>query len=95
MNTYEVLYIIKPELEDEQKNAVVAKFSDLVTANGGEVEGIDEWGKRRFAYPINYVNEGYYVLMNFKSKPDFPVELERNFRITEDIMRFMVTKREA
>lgn len=95
MNTYEVLYIIKPDLEDEQKNAVVAKFSELVKTNGGEVEAIDEWGKRRFAYPINYVNEGYYVLMNFKSRPDFPLELERNFRITEDIMRFMVTKKEA
>ena len=60
--------------------------------NGGEIDRVDEWGKRRLAYPINFKNEGYYVLMQFSAKPEFPRELERNFQINENIMRYLVTR---
>ena len=91
MNKYESMYILKPDLEEEAKDALVAKFSDIVKANGGEVEKIDEWGKRKLAYPINYINEGYYVLMTCECKPSLPAELDRVFKITEGVMRSLIT----
>ncbi len=94
MNKYEALYIIEAGLSEEETAALVEKFSKVVTDNGGEVENVNEWGKRRLAYAIDYKTEGYYVLMDFKSNPEFPAELERNFRINEKIMRFMVIRKE-
>ncbi len=86
---YETVYIIDPVLGEEGIPAIVAKFKDLVEANGtlGEIE---EWGKRRLAYPINKLTEGYYVLMNFESQPDFPAELDRIYKITDGIMRSLI-----
>jgi len=95
VNQYEVLYIITPELEEEATKACIEKFSGIVTANGGSVTNVDEWGKRRLAYPIDYKNEGFYVLMHFESAPEFPRELERNFKNDESILRYMVTRKEA
>ena len=95
MNKYESLYIITPELDEEATKACVAKFSGIVTANGGTVTEVNEWGKRRLAYAIDYKTEGYYVLMNFESAPEFPHELERNFKIDESILRYMVIRKEA
>lgn len=95
MNSYEVLYIVKPDMEEEARAALISKFSELVTNNGGEVENIDEWGSRKLAYAINYITEGYYVLMNFKAKSDFPAELDRLMRINENIMRNMIVAKEA
>lgn len=94
MNSYETLYIIKPDVEDEARAALIARFNDIITSDGGEIENVDEWGKRRLAYPINYINEGYYVLVDFKANPALPNELERNFKINENIMRFMVVKKD-
>ena len=95
MNSYEVLYSVKPDMEEEARAALISKFSELVTNNGGEVENIDEWGSRKLAYAINYITEGYYVLMNFKAKSDFPAELDRLMRINENIMRNMIVAKEA
>ena len=95
MNSYEVLYIVKPDMEEEARAALISKFSELVTNNGGEVENIDEWGSRKLDYAINYITEGYYVLMNFKAKSDFPAELDRLMRINENIMRNMIVAKEA
>ena len=64
-------------------------------ADGGEVESIDEWGKRKLAYPINYIPEGYYVLMNFSADSNVPAELERNYRIVEDVMRHVIIRKDA
>lgn len=94
MNSYELLYIMKPTVEEEARAALIAKFADIVKNDGGEVENIDEWGMRKLAYAINYISEGYYVLMNFKAKADLPAELERNLKISEDVMRFMIVKKE-
>ena len=94
MNSYELLYIVKADMEEEARTALISRFSDLIVAAGGEINESDEWGKKKFAYPINYVNEGYYVLVNFKSQPTLIAELERNFRITEDTVRFMIVKKD-
>jgi small subunit ribosomal protein S6 len=95
MNQYEALYIIVPTLDEESTKASVAKFKEIVESNGGEVTAIDEWGKKRLAYPIDYKTEGYYVLMSFSCAPEFPKELERNFKIDETILRYLVTRKEA
>ena len=92
MNKYEALYIITPEIEDEAVKAVVEKFNGIVTANGGEIVKTDEWGKRRLAYVIDYKTEGYYVLMTFNGASELPRELERNLKIDESILRFIVVR---
>ncbi len=88
--SYETLFAVSANLPEEEIKALVEKFVNLVKDNGSDVD-VNEWGKRRFAYPINYVTEGYYVLVSFKSNADFPVELERQFGITEGILRYMTT----
>lgn len=93
MNKYEVLYILDSKVEGAQKDALIEKFSALVTDNGGEVESVDKCGDRKLAYPINYKTEGYYVLMNFTAKPEFPQELERQMRIADEVIRYMVVKK--
>ena len=95
MNKYESLYIITPELEEEANKAVIEKFSGIVTANGGTVTEVNEWGKRHLAYAIDYKTEGYYVLMTFEAAPELPRELERNFKNDESILRYMVIRKEA
>lgn len=95
MNKYEVLYIINAGLEEEATKALIEKFSSLVTENGGNVESIDEWGKRKLAYLIDDMSEGFYVLMKFEAAPTFPAELERNFKINENIMRYLVTRQDG
>ena len=86
---YEAMYILDPALSEEAIAALVAKFKAVVEANG-TVSEIDEWGKRRLAYPINDLNEGYYVLMSFDSDAAFPNELARVLRITDGVMRSQV-----
>ncbi|MDR1619508.1 MAG: 30S ribosomal protein S6 [Clostridiales bacterium] len=93
MNAYEVLYIITPDLDGEAVKACVEKYAGIITANNGEVEKTDEWGKTALAYPIDYKTEGYYVLVHFRAAPEFPKELERNFKNDENILRYMVTRR--
>ncbi len=95
MNKYETMYILNPSLEDERREALIQRFADIVKADGGEVESIDEWGKRKLAYPINYIPEGYYVLMNFSADSNVPTELERNYRIVEDVMRHVIIRKDA
>ena len=94
MNNYELLYIVKADMEEEARTSLISNFADLIVSNGGEIVETDEWGKKKFAYPINYVNDGYYVLVNFKAQPSLIAELERNFRITEDTIRFMIVKKD-
>ena len=87
---YEVLYIIDPAQGEEGIAALVEKFKALVEANG-TLTSIDEWGKRRMAYPINDLMEGYYVLMTMDAKPEFPAELDLVFKITEGVLRSLIT----
>ena len=90
---YEVLYIIDPSLSEEATTELVAKFKALVETKGTVTE-VDEWGKRRLAYPINDLMEGYYVLMTFTAAPTVPAELDRLFRINENVMRSMVVSKD-
>ena len=89
---YEVLYVLNPNLSEEETQGVVEKFKTLIEQNG-TIDEMDEWGKRKLAYEINYLTEGYYVLVKFTSAPDFPAELERILRNTETVMRSLVTLR--
>ena len=86
---YEVLYIIDPAQGEEGIAALVEKFKAMVEAEG-TLSNIDEWGKRRMAYAINDLTEGYYVLKNMETKPEFPAELERVMKITDGILRCLV-----
>ena len=89
---YEVMYIINPNFTEEETAAVVEKFKALVEANG-TLEEMEEIGKRKLAYEINYISEGYYVLVKFTSGPDFPAEFDRVLGITDGVMRSMITLR--
>lgn len=93
MNKYEVLYVIDGTITDEAIEANVTKFEELVTKHGGEILNVDKWGKKNLAYPINYKTEGYYVLMDIKSAPEFPVELQRVMKISEEIIRYIVVSK--
>ena len=86
---YEVVYILDPAMGEEAIAAMIEKFKTLVQTQGTVTE-VDEWGKRRLAYPINDLNEGHYVLMTFTAEPSLPAELDRVLKITEGVMRSMI-----
>ena len=94
VNSYETLFIVNPTLSEDDVKATVDKFTALIAENG-TVGEIDEWGKRRLAYPIDDITEGYYVLVNFTSESSFPAELERRYNIDESIMRGIVIRLET
>ena len=95
MNQYEVMYVIDTALEEQARTDLINRFSGLVELNGGQVDRVDEWGKRRLAYAINYKTEGYYVLMYIAAPAELPRELERNFQINENVLRYMVIRYEG
>ena len=95
MNQYEVMYVIDAALEDSARIELIDRFSELVKKNGGEIDRVDEWGKRRLAYAINYKTEGYYVLMYIKAPSELPKELERNFQINDKVLRSLVIRYEG
>jgi len=92
ISSYETLFIVNPEIGDEATASAVAKFTDLISANGTVTEKT-EWGKKRLAYPIQDFEEGYYVLINFTSEPQFPIELGRIFNITDTVLRSLIVKK--
>lgn len=94
MSKYELMYIIDSSLEETARKELIDRFTKLLVDIGGELEKIDEWGKRRLAYPIDYKNEGYYVLMNFSAGPSVPREMERNLQISENVLRYLIVKLE-
>ncbi len=94
MNKYELLYIIAQDVTEEKREALIAKFKTLVEEKGGEIAGIDKWGMRKLAYPINFKNEGFYVLMNFSSKPEVIDGMSKLMNITDGIVRHMFVKKE-
>ena len=91
INSYETMFIVDPTNGDDAIKATVNKFTGLISSNAELVE-VNEWGKRRLAYPINDLNEGYYVVATFKAEAGVPVELDRNYNIDESIMRSMIVK---
>lgn len=93
MNKYESVVIINPNLEAESIKALIEKFSNLINSNG-TVNSVEELGKKRLAYEIKKLNEGYYVVVKFEAKPELITELERVYRITDEVMKFIVVKEE-
>jgi small subunit ribosomal protein S6 len=93
MNKYEAMYIISPTIDEEQVKALVEKFNDLISEHG-EIEKVEEWGKKKLAYEVQDQKEGYYVLVYFTANPEFPAELERIFKINEDILKYLILNRE-
>ena len=91
--SYETIFIIDSTLEPEALTAVKDKFVNIITENG-EIGEVEEWGKRKLAYAINFKTEGYYVLVNFKSNVEFPKELDRRYRIDENIMRSIIIRKD-
>jgi len=92
MRPYEVMYILRPDLEEEAIKELVGRFQEIVTSRGGEVTQLNEMGRRRLAYPIEHFREGYYVVMNFKSNSDASDELNRVLRITDAVIRHMIIR---
>lgn len=93
LKKYESIFIIDSEVGEETTKALVEKFKSLIETSA-QLENIDEWGKRKLAYEINDKNEGYYVLANFSSEPSFPAELERVYKITEGILKYIIINKE-
>ncbi len=89
---YEMLYLIDSAVADEARDALIAKFEDIVKNLGGTVLSTDKWGVRKLAYPIQYKNDAFYVLMTFEAEGSAIKELDRIAGITENVMRRMITK---
>ena len=94
MHTYEVTFILHPDLDDNSITEMVEKVQGWITDAGGVVEKVDQWGKRRLAYKIRKQREGYYVMINAQMPTDFNTELERNLQIQESVMRYMIIQAE-
>ena len=93
MNKYELLYIISSDVAEEQREELIKKFSQYVESKNGTIEGIDKWGMRKFAYPINFKNEGFYVLMNITMDPQEVGAMAKLMNITEGIVRQMFVRK--
>ena len=94
MAKYETMLVTSAALDEEATTALVGKFKSLIEANG-TIDAVDEWGKRRLAYPINDESEGIYTVIKFTSNPDFPAELDRVYKITEGVLRTIIVAEEA
>ena len=92
-NLYETVIVTSAKLGEEGSAALVERFKALI-AEHGTVQSVDDWGKRRFAYPIQKQTEGYYTLINFESNPEFTAELDRRYQITDGILRTIIVKRD-
>lgn len=86
---YETIFIVNPKLDETATTAVIDKFKSLIEEHGTDV-AVEDWGKRRLAYPIQDETEGYYTLIRFTSAPDFPAELDRIYKITDGLMRSLI-----
>ncbi|ERI90508.1 ribosomal protein S6 [Clostridiales bacterium oral taxon 876 str. F0540] len=94
MRKYETIFILHPSLDEEAVKANVEKFKGVIENGGGVVDNVDFWGKRKLAYEISKVNEGYYTLVNFTANTDLPKELDRIFRISDSVIRHIIIKEE-
>ena len=93
MAKYETMLVTSAALDEEASTALVGKFKSLIEANG-TIDSVDDWGKRRLAYPIEDQTEGVYTLIRFESKPEFPAELDRVYKITEGVLRTIILAEE-
>ena len=94
MKKYEVMYIIRPNIDEESKKAVIERFNNVLTSNGAEITGTKDWGKRRLAYEINDFRDGFYQIVNVQSDAAAVQEFDRLAKISDDIIRHIVVKEE-
>ncbi|MCY8203468.1 30S ribosomal protein S6 [Bacillus sp. N12A5] len=94
MRKYEVMYIIRPNIDDESKKAVIERFNNVLTSNGAEITGTKDWGKRRLAYEIKDFRDGFYQIVNVQSEAAAVQEFDRLAKISDDIIRHIVVKEE-
>lgn len=94
MTNYEMIYVVKPNLEEEVRVALADKIKSIIEVNG-EITKVDEWGVRKLAYPIEKLNEGHYTLLNFKAATDIPKEIDRNLKISENVIRHLIVNVDA
>lgn len=92
MRQYEALFIIEPEFDGEEIKNIIDRFTGVIEQQGGRVTKLEEWGKRRLAYEIKKFREGYYVLLHFEGDPAVAHELDRVFRISDSVMRHLITR---
>ena len=90
MNKYEMLFILSPSISDEEKDAIIAKFSNIIEEKGGKVANVDKWGIKKLAYPIKFKTEGFYVLMNFESTAEASQYVDRLMLITDNVLRCLI-----
>lgn len=90
MREYELMYIVRPNLEPEQYEALQERVNGLIAANGGEMTNLDIWGRRKLGYPIKHETDGYYVVLTFKGEEELIRELDRVLSITDDFLRFKI-----
>ena len=95
MNKYELAVVVSAKIEDDERAAVIEKVQAYVTRFGGTVSDVDEWGKRRLAYEIQKMREGYYYFIHFESDSSVPAELEARFRIMDNVIRYLCVRQEA
>jgi small subunit ribosomal protein S6 len=94
MKKYEIMYIIRPNIEEEAQKALIERFNTILTDNGADISESKDWGKRRLAYEINDFRDGHYMILKVNAKPDAVQEFERLAKISEDIIRHIVVKEE-
>ena len=94
MQKYETMYICDSQMEDDQIESLIEKFSGVITRQGGEITNLDKWGRRKLAYEIDKHTEGYYVVKNFSAPPEACQELERAFKIADGIIRYLIVREE-
>ena len=90
MRDYELVYVVKPVLDEEAREGVQNKIKEIIETNGGEVTKVDAWGNKKLPYPIAKFTEGFYTLVNFKSSVELPKELDRNLKINENVIRHII-----
>lgn len=95
MNKYELAVVVSAKLEDEPRAEVIEKVKELITRFGGNVTEVDEWGKRRFAYEIQKMREGFYYFVHFESDSAVPGEVEQRIRIMDNVLRYLCVRQEA
>lgn len=92
MRKYEVVFVHRPDLDEEKSAALIERFKDLIESHGGEVLKIDKWGKRRLAYEVKDLREGVYIIAHMNAEPEVATELDRVFKITDEVLRHIIVR---
>lgn len=94
MRKYEVVFVHRPDLDEEKSTALIERFKDLIETHGGEVLKIDKWGKRRLAYEVKDLREGVYIIAHMNAEPKVATELDRVFKITDEVLRHIIVRQD-